>query len=65
MTTSPASMPAGTAASSGLAGKPVRTFQTPTRANVAALHAALRRAPIPAAFRLLPPGDLVIAGAGI
>ena len=29
-------------------------FLPPTRANLAALHAAVRRAPIPASFRLLP-----------
>lgn len=37
-------------------------FLPPTRANLAALHAAVRRAPIPAAFRLLPPKYFVLAG---
>ena len=37
-------------------------FLPPTRANLAALHAAVQRAPIPASFRLLPPKDFVLAG---
>ena len=37
-------------------------FLPPTRANLAALHAAIRRAPIPAAFRLLPHKYTVLAG---
>jgi hypothetical protein len=37
-------------------------FLPPTRANLAALRAAVRRAPIPATFRLLPPGYLILAG---
>jgi hypothetical protein len=37
-------------------------FLPPTRANLAALHAAVRRAPIPATFRLLPPKYFVLAG---
>lgn len=35
-------------------------FLPPTRANLAALHAAIRRAPIPATFRPLPAGYLVL-----
>ena len=34
----------------------------PTPANLAALHAAIRRATIPAGFRMLPPADLPLAG---
>lgn len=37
-------------------------FLPPTRANLAALHAAQRRAPIPATFRLLPAKYIVVAG---
>jgi hypothetical protein len=37
-------------------------FLPPTRANLAALHAAERRAPIPATFRLLPQKYTVLAG---
>ncbi len=37
-------------------------FLPPTRANLAALHAAVRRAPIPASFRPLPAKDFVLAG---
>lgn len=36
----------------------------PTAANLAALHAAIRRATIPARFRMLPPADLPLAGFG-
>ena len=35
----------------------------PTIANLAALHAAIRRAPIPATFRKLPPTVVLLAGA--
>jgi hypothetical protein len=34
----------------------------PTAANLAALHAAIRRSPIPSRFRMLPPADLPLAG---
>jgi hypothetical protein len=34
----------------------------PTAANLAALHAAIRRAAIPSRFRMLPPADLPLAG---
>jgi hypothetical protein len=37
-------------------------FLPPTRANLAALHAAIRRAPIPITFRLLPARYTVLAG---
>jgi len=37
-------------------------FLPPTQANLAALHAAIRRAPIPATFRLLPQKYTVLAG---
>ena len=37
-------------------------FLPPTRANLAALHAAVRRAPIPASFRLLPAKYVILAG---
>jgi hypothetical protein len=37
-------------------------FLPPTRANLAALHAASRRAPIPATFRLLPAKYTILAG---
>jgi hypothetical protein len=37
-------------------------FLPPTKANLAALHAAIRRAPIPATFRLLPQKYTVLAG---
>lgn len=37
-------------------------FLPPTKANLAMLHAAVRRAPIPATFRLLPPKYLILAG---
>jgi hypothetical protein len=37
-------------------------FLPPTPANLAALHAAVRRAPIPASFRLLPPKYVILAG---
>jgi hypothetical protein len=37
-------------------------FLPPTRANLAALHAAERRAPIPATFRLLPQQYTVLSG---
>jgi hypothetical protein len=36
----------------------------PTAANLAALHAAIRGATIPARFRMLPPADLPLAGFG-
>lgn len=36
----------------------------PTAVNLAALHAAIRRATIPARFRMLPPADLPLAGFG-
>lgn len=36
----------------------------PTPANLAALHAAIRQAAIPAGFRLLPPTDLPLVGFG-
>jgi sigma-70-like protein len=38
-------------------------FLPPTKANLAMLHAAIRRAPIPATFRLLPAKYLILAGA--
>jgi len=38
------------------------SFLPPTRANLAALHAAIRRAPIPATFRPLPAGYTILAG---
>lgn len=37
-------------------------FLPPTKANLAALHAAVRRAPIPHTFRLLPRKYLILAG---
>jgi hypothetical protein len=37
-------------------------FLPPTKANLAMLHAAIRRAPIPATFRLLPRKYVVLAG---
>jgi len=37
-------------------------FLPPTRGNLAALHAAVRRAPIPATFRLLPAKYVILAG---
>ncbi len=37
-------------------------FLPPTKANLARLHAAIRRAPIPAMFRLLPPKYVILAG---
>lgn len=37
-------------------------FLPPTKANLAMLHAAIRRAPIPATFRLLPPKYVILAG---
>ena len=37
-------------------------FLPPTPANLAALHAAVRRAPIPATFRLLPAKYVILAG---
>jgi hypothetical protein len=37
-------------------------FLPPTKANLAMLHAAIRRAPIPATFRLLPPKYVIVAG---
>jgi hypothetical protein len=37
-------------------------FLQPTRASLAALHAAIRRAPIPATFRLLPRQYVILAG---
>ena len=38
------------------------SFLPPTRANLAALHAAIRRAPIPATVRPLPAGYTILAG---
>jgi hypothetical protein len=42
----------------------VRDYQwlPPTRANLAALHAAIRHATLPAGFRKLPPADLPLVG---
>jgi len=37
-------------------------FLPPTQANLGALHAAIKRAPIPATFRPLPAGYIVLAG---
>jgi hypothetical protein len=38
-------------------------FLPPTGTNLAALHAAIRRATIPATFRKLPPTVVLLAGA--
>lgn len=38
-------------------------FLPPTKANLAMLHAAIRHAPIPATFRVLPAKYLILAGA--